>query len=55
VGAGNDFPNNPSAVGDYSIGIGGSNDANNPGAKKNGYRSIAIGQKSVSPPTLAHR
>ena len=38
----------PSARGDYSIAIGGSNDNNNLGARANGYRSIAIGQKSVT-------
>ncbi len=37
----------PSGLGDYSIAIGGSND-NIPGAKAQGYRSIAIGQRSLS-------
>ena len=36
------------ALGAYSIAIGGSNDPNNRGAKANGYRSIAIGQKSIT-------
>ena len=36
------------AGGGYSIAIGGSDDENHPGAKANGYRSIAVGQNSVS-------
>ena len=49
IGAGSVFlPEqlSPSAKGDYSIAIGGSNDKNTLGARANGYRSIAIGQQA---------
>ena len=54
IGAGSvgsvDFPGyqSPSARGDYGIAIGSSNDDNNRGARANGFRSIAVGQRSVS-------
>jgi autotransporter adhesin len=48
IGAGLDFETSSRASGGNSIAIGGSDDDSIPGARANGFRSIAIGQKSVS-------
>ena len=48
IGAGLDFETSSRASGGNSIAIGGSDDDSIPDARANGFRSIAIGQKSVS-------